>query len=289
LAPLKAALKHRPRQTTELHRLLASAYYRDRAPQLNSALEHMRQYLADRMLAPAERQAGLAEQARMLLDQGETAEAETVLARIPAQGDQAAAVAIMRARLVMLAAKKASGPEAERLWSEAIALLRNPVGRTQEQEQGEPQYLLGLCYLGSGDKRAAQAQFSRARRIGFGLPEGIAAAMEEADLARQEGHDDESLELYRQLLHDAGDLREYSNSWLPLPELERRLVDAYRHYRDGHKFAQALALARGLDPVLSSPRIVGNARIPGLLVGQRGVLSPGPGRSPNGARSAAIP
>ncbi len=264
---LTAALKRRPQNATEVHRLLASAYYRDANPQYKLALEHLRKYLADRMLTPAQRHAGQLEEARILIDSNQAHAAEQVLAAIPSDTPLASAVKILKARLIMEQAaprtshsdQPAAEAEAEQArWRAAIELLRSPPGRdeTSIQAQREAQYLLGLCYLALADYRAAEDQFSRARRLNLGTPEGIAAALEEADLARLQGKDESAIELYRQLLRDIGDLRDYSNPWLPLDTLRNRLLATYRYYRDADKHPVAIEFIGSLSPILTENRLL---------------------------------
>jgi tetratricopeptide (TPR) repeat protein len=264
---LTQALKRRPRNAARVHQLLAACYYRDANPQLKPALEHLQKYLADRMLTPEQRQAGLVEQARILVDLGQVADAEKLLAEIPAKSTSAAVVNLLKARLVMrragelaaeAAADTAKAEEAKKLWSEATELLRTPAGRDPASAQAhrESQYLLGICYLKLDDYRAAENQFSRTRRINVGLPEGLAAAMEEADLERLQGKDEGAIELYAELLRDLGDLRDYSNPLLPAEKLQERLLAAYRHYRDAEKYEVALKFLKSLTPILSAQRVL---------------------------------
>ncbi len=256
LPVLTEALKRRPRQSSQLHRLLASCYYRDVNPQYKLALENMRQYLANKLLSPVDREAGLLESARIHLEAGQVPEARELLTQVPENSTLAVAANVLKARLAMQRAQQATGEEATAAWNEAIALLRVPAGRDPMslQAQREAQYLLGLCYLGIDDERAAENQFLRSRRINQGLPEGLASAMEEADLKRQQGQDAAALDDYRQLLRSIGDLRDYSNPWLPLDALRERLLVAYRYYRDANKFDVALTFVQSLTPILTETR-----------------------------------
>lgn len=258
---LTLALKRRPRNASHVHQLLASAYYRDTNPQLEPALEHIEAYLADRMLAPPERQAGMIEQARILIDAGRTGEAEALLQQIPADTPLAMAVNVLKARLLLVRAEPGGGDEpaedrAHALLADAVSLLRTPASRdpASQEAQREAQYLLGLCYLRQHDYRAAKDQFSRARSLNQGLPEGIAAGIEEADLERLQGDDRAALHLYRQTLHELGDLRDYSNPWVPLDALRERMLAAYRHYVDTEKFPAALELVDALGSLFTEPR-----------------------------------
>lgn len=264
---LTAALKRRPQDPTQVHRLLASAYYRDANPQYKLALAHLRKYLADRMLSPQERHAGQVEEARILLDSQQPRAAEEVLAKIPNDSSLASAVNVLKARLIMEQAAKQQQRPAEdpapedspaARWQAALELLRSPPGRdaTSVQAQREAQYLLGLCYLALEDYRAAEDQFSRARRLNLGMPEGLAAALEEADLARLQGKDEAAIDLYRHLLRDLGDLRDYSNPWLPLDTLRSRLLATNRYYRDADKHPVAIEFIKSLSPVLTEPRLL---------------------------------
>ncbi|HTN75035.1 MAG TPA: tetratricopeptide repeat protein [Pirellulaceae bacterium] len=255
---LTAALKRRPRQTTELHRLLASSYFHDANPQYKPALEHVRKYLADRMLKPADRHAGQLQEARILLAAAKPDDARQVVAAIPEKSELSSAVKVLQARLVMQQAEQLQGEAARMRWHEAMALLRTPPGRdtTSVDAQREAQYLLGICYLKTEDFRAAEKQFSRSRRINLGLPEGIASALEEADLQRIQGKDELALEVYQQLLRELGDLSDYSNCWLSLDQLRERLLAALRYYRDAEKFDIALQFVRSLAPLLNEPRML---------------------------------
>lgn len=260
---LTQALKRRPRRTARVHQLLAASYYRDTNPQLKPALEHLDKYLADRMLTPVERHAGLVEQARILIDLGRAAEAEASLAKIPAPSELAAVVNVLRARLVMqqadqLAKNPATAAEADALWNKAMELLRTPSqpNPANAQAQREAQYLLGLCFVKLQDFRAAENQLSRTRRLNMGLPEGRAATLEEADLQRLQGKDEAAIELYTELLSELGDLRDYSNPWLPIDVLRERLLTAYRHYRDAGKFEVALRFVDTLTPLIPRPRVL---------------------------------
>lgn len=253
---LTEALKRRPRQTAQLNRLLASCYYRDVNPQYKLALEYIRKYLADKLLTPEAREAGLVEAARIRIDAGQMPEAREVLAQVPEDSALASVVKVLQARLIMHRAADATGDAATAQWNEAIGLLRVPAGRdpVSIQAHREAQYLLGLCYLKINDLRAAENQFSRSRRINQGLPEGLASALEEADLKRLQGQDNAALEDYRQLLREIGDLHDYSNPWLPLDALRERLLAAYRYYRDAGKFEVALQFVQSLSPILTEPR-----------------------------------
>lgn len=264
---LTQALKRRPRREAYVHWLLAGCYRRDSNPQLKLALEHLEKYLANRMLSPSEREAAIVEQARVYLDMRKAPDAEAALARIPEKSELAAAVNLLRARLLMQQAeaalpRQAQDPDAttatKKLFEQAMELLRTPAGRDaiSQQAHREGQYLLGVCYLKLGDYRAAEHQFSRTRRVNIGLPEGIAAAMEEADLQRLQGKDEAAIELYKELLRDLGDLRDYSNPWLPLDALRDRMLAAYRHYRDAEKYEVALTFARSLAPLLAPERML---------------------------------
>jgi tetratricopeptide (TPR) repeat protein len=257
---LTQALKRRPRNPSTIHQLLAECYYRDANPQLKPALEHIEKYLGDKLLTPEQRQNGTVEQARILIDLGRVADAEAALAQIPEKSKVAAAVNLLKARLEMKRAEELSPPgkpasdEAKELWMHAIELLRTPAEK--DGAQRESQYLMGLCYLRLEDFRAAENQFSRSRRLNMGLPEGTASAVEEADLQRLQGKDEAAIELYTELLRELGDLRDYSNPWLPVDVLRERLLTAYRHYRDAEKYDVAIKFIDSLKPILTQARSI---------------------------------
>jgi TolA-binding protein len=88
------------------------------------------------------------------------------------------------------------------------------------------------------------------------MPEGLAAAVEEADLHRLQGKDEAALEIYKEVLADLGDIRDYSNPWLPIDGLRERMLSAYRHYRDAEKFEVALKLIPMLKPLVPATRLL---------------------------------
>ncbi len=105
-------------------------------------------------------------------------------------------------------------------------------------------YLTGLCLLDLGDDRAALDQWDRTSRLFAEQPEGLAAAIEQADLLRRLKRNDEALAAYRRALAAVRDVEAFHNPWVSLEELRRRALAAYRADVDEKDFESALWLAR---------------------------------------------
>jgi tetratricopeptide (TPR) repeat protein len=258
MAVLREALETNPHAATELHVLLAESGLALTPPQLAFAREHTKQYLALGDLSLKQRHAGQLLESRILLAGGDTASAEAAVADITDSSPLAAEAIMQRAQIAITAARASQGgaeltqPSAQALTA-AIASLRTLEGRAGIDRELVPQaqLLVGHCYDLLGDRRAAVAQFDRLRRVRYGRPDGLAAAMFLAELHRQEGRAGAALELYRRAILQAGPKDAYHNPWLPLAEFESRLVAAAGDLVAKNHFAEALALAESMGDITS--------------------------------------
>lgn len=262
---LSEALKINPQKQDEIHWLLASANFRDANPRLDEALANNTAYLASRRLLPADRHRGLVQRAQILLRMDRPAECVAVLDKIPADAADLAEAIIVRGQVLM---REAQGLKDEadltaqdyvkirQKYQEAVKTLRIAQGHDTLTTQATRKalYLIGVCFLELGDFRAALDQFTRTSKLYVDTPEGLAAAFQEAELARQMGRDADALAAYRQALGGITSPRNFSNPWISLDQLRNRALVAYEHYLKTQNFETGLELARLLYPLFSRTR-----------------------------------
>lgn len=260
---LREALKLNPRFDPELRYLLAEAYLADNPP--NPALADEENRLAQDDRPPPEWLARLKVQhARILLAQGKSDESLEVLKALPPREAASGETLVVRGQILTMQARdlwaRVKDPEARerarRKTEEAIDALRAAQGADTlaTDVSRRAMYLVGMCLMDSGDTPGAIAEFQRARRIFAGTPEAAAATFAEAELLRAAGNP-EAIELYLKTLRTL-DPNSYSNSWLPLDALRRRLLGAFQGYSRSEDFAACAQLAAASYPLVSKPQAV---------------------------------
>ena len=262
---LLEALKANPPHKTDIHRLLAGTYLEDVASEPEKALAENTLHLADTKLSGAARNDGLLQRARILLMLGRLPECTATLKKIPPEAKNCAEAAILCGRILMheaatLARKPDAAAENERTvrkkHHEAIEVLRKAQGYDilPTKATRKAMYLIGTCFLELGEYRAALAQFVRIRRLNVDAPEVWAANFQEAELSRRLGRNVEALAAYRRTLGAITDPENFSNPWITLKRLRRRMLTAYQDYMDAGKFEIALQLTRLFHPLFSRVR-----------------------------------
>ena len=268
LPALHTALAACPEQATDIYRRLASAYLKVPQPEPEQALKFSQLYLQDGRLSPAERDAALLLQGRVWLERGEWAACREDLQRIAADSPSHAEAQLLLGRVLLvegdqLAAASASGDErpkgdgrekylAARDALQALLAQRSLGGELVRQAQ----YLLGLCHRRLADSAAALQYFARLGRTSFDTAEGLAAALEEAELHYASGETDKALEAYHRVLRQVHEPEVYSNPWVSLEELQRRLQAVYGRSMAAGQYDWAIEFVRAFSPVLTEERSV---------------------------------
>jgi TolA-binding protein len=258
---LEDALQANPQAEPELLRLLVLAYKSDPQPNFDRALMHSANYLARPQLTRNERAEGLLHRAEVLFRLNQKEECRKALRQIEAGTEAAVESLLLDGELLMRegAAYLAdeNTPPAERLaaaktkYQAAIDVLRRAQNRGTERERitRRSMYLIGRCLLKMEDLPAAVDQFRRTRETYEDTPEGIAAALEEAEIAQRLGQGQELAQKYINLLRVAGPSETYYNPLLTLDALRQRLVLAYQRFLDTGEFANSVQLAEALYPL----------------------------------------
>ena len=288
---LREALKVDPQRKTEIYRLLADAYLNDANPKCREALDCNTRYLADRTLPTAERHQAVLQRAEILLQLDNVEECLSTLDEIPADAKHRADALVMRGRVLIhearalnkapdasndpdapntpdtseapmapepLEAAGESQVKAFERYQAAITSLRLAQDHDTLSTQADRRatYLIGVCLLETGDERAALNQFGRTSRAYIGTPEALAATLQVAEISLRQGRDRAALAAYRQVLREVTDPTNYSNPWLPLDELRRRMLEAYQHYSDAEDSETCLQLTRSFYPVFPRSRML---------------------------------
>ena len=229
---LERALEGDIKEAAEAERLLAKAYGEGPKRDVQKALEHISEYIEMPDLPAAERHDGLMTQANLLWELGDAEGCREALDQIPLETVLAPDAALLRGRLLLEAARKlkaewkAEPTEPRRVqvmakYEEAISALRrgqdDPL-RTLTVRQSL--YLVAVCFLETEDYRSALNNFARARKVYLDTPEGIAAALQEADLLRELEQHDEAIVGYRRALSAVPE-GEFVNGWIPADEFRR--------------------------------------------------------------------
>jgi TolA-binding protein len=253
-----------PQQTSAVHWLLAAAYSKGENRDLPRALENIAAYLSDEELEPTERHLGLLEELRIRYQSDDDAGCEAVLAKIPHEAVIRPEAELIRGRIVLRQAQQLRR-ESQRKPSEenklvvkqtyerAIQILRHaqddPLG---DQAIRRSMYLIGVCFLEMQDYPAALAQFERTGKVWLHTPEGMAAALSEADLLRQFGRGDDAMPVYLSMLGAAKE--PFANAWIAPDQFRARVIGAFRQYLLDNQFENAVSLGAAFTPLFPRAR-----------------------------------
>jgi len=264
-ARLAAELPSDPRMT-QVVSMLADTAANLEPPQLKTALEYTDDLLAMKNL-PAEETANAHRlRALILLTAGQLVQAEDSLTKIAPELATAPASLVLSGRIRLAqgdtaqqAADKAAlesptgpdpeastrAPEAIAKYSEAEQQFRLAVEGSEPGQAalGEAAYLLGVALLKQGEKEKATKQFGVAWGVSPDTTSGIAAAVSQADLLREQGEFKDAYELYTLALLRAKAIQPYESRWLPRADFIQRLSVAGLDYSQQGEHEKAIQLA----------------------------------------------
>ena len=258
---LEQALASGAKPAEELARLLVLAYKSDPEPNLDRALMHSAAYLASSSLPRNERADGLLHRAEILFQLRQHGECRKVLAQIEPGTEAGVESLLVEGEILMREGAARLGDEslpadkrlasAKEKYYAAIDIMRRAQNRGTERERitRRSMYLIGQSLLATQDFRGALAQFRRTRETYEESNEGIAAALEEADVAQRLGPNKDLVQTYINVLKVAGSAETYHNPLLPLDKLRVRLLDAFQSFLSAGDFDSAVRLADALFPI----------------------------------------
>jgi tetratricopeptide (TPR) repeat protein len=251
---LREALEFQPEHHARIHALLADGYLNLQPPRLTEALEHNRQYLATSGLSQSEIDVGRLAQGRILLAQQDVAGATAAIDQIADSSAVYFPAQILRGRILLaLPAGAAATESADQATLQLLEQLRQLEGRagTTPALLAQSQLLIGLLHHWRNEPAKAEAQYDHVRRVFFGQPEALAAAIFQGDLIRPD-RPSEAVALYKRGISQvAGTEEAYNNHWLPAEQFRSRLQAAVDDLAERELYALALDLAEALIPPFS--------------------------------------
>ncbi len=262
----------------ELRRMLVDALLDSSEPDLKRALSVIDTSLADPKLTAYDRSRAVVERAKVLLRMDRLKECAAILDGIPADAQVRAEVAEIRGEIlyreamasvggqngvgseasrpnaaVLAAGKDRLPPAAQAKLREAIAVFRHVPGQDDPNSEAGRRalYLTGVCLLDLNELRAAYGQFDRTCRLIPGTAESLAAAFQEAEVARRLDLPDDALSSYRTLTAAIPKPDELRNPWVSTIQLRKSLLAACQEYVKAGKFPTAIELAKAMPPLFS--------------------------------------
>lgn len=261
---LQESLKLDKRRRTEILQLLAAAEVAAANPNWEKALALNTDVLADPGLRQQDREDAWLQRSQILLRLGDVDQCRETLVKIAGNSRLSGDALVMMGRLSMREAQElqrsaegvadpAQEAAANAKYLEAIETFRQAQDRERFQLHvgRHATFLIGLCFVGMSDYRAAREQFRRTQNDYFDSPEAFAAMLYEADILRRHGEDEQAVDAYQAALNSAGDPASYSNPWIPLDDFHRRLLEAFDYYLTQNQFDNSFRLVRFMRPMFS--------------------------------------
>jgi tetratricopeptide (TPR) repeat protein len=233
-------------------------------PKLDKALQHYESLLANLELTDELRSSALVQHGECLLRMGRFDEARQSIAAIPPGAAPVAAIELLRGKILIdeVAAALQEAATADRQTvvgnlagklTEAIQLLRkaakHDVRKTYITRLAS--YYTGRAHELQDDRAAALKHHAQTRRLYGESFEGLAAALAEADLLRQQGDFDGALLGYRRVLESFKSIPIYRSFVLPLARVREHMTAALKDFIERRRFNEALALIDHFQPLFS--------------------------------------
>jgi tetratricopeptide (TPR) repeat protein len=259
LPVLQEALPLNPKRRTELHRYLAGAYLAESPPKFREAQAHNAQYLADKRLSSAERQAGLLERGRIELGLNNFNACSKTLAQIPADSPSRSEALLLQGQLL---SGQARGLTADDAGEARQAAFRKAIETFNEAQRRDAtpatiaaaKYLIGRCENELGNDKAALKEFDRALERYLETDAGIAAGFEAAQLLCRQKRYAAALERYRTVFRGLDATRPLSNVWVAPDALRADTLESYHELVRAKQFDLAIELAGLLKPLFNEER-----------------------------------
>jgi tetratricopeptide (TPR) repeat protein len=248
----------------ESHRMLSNTYLL--MPQSNpeKALKHTQKLLEKPDLSAEQRAGAQLQLAECLTRLGRFGEARQAAAAVPADSSRQAEVALMRGKIdleeINAALQRVAPQNRQSILEQSKTKVADALRYLQEARSLDDQkgqvarqvsYHIGRGLQFQGHADEAAKQFARTRQLYGDTLEGLAAALAEADLLRQNGNFQESLFGYRRVLESFPGAAAYRSVILPMPQLRERLMTALKDFVNRKRFAEALSLIEHFTPLFS--------------------------------------
>ncbi|MGC3965795.1 MAG: tetratricopeptide repeat protein [Pirellulales bacterium] len=269
---LRKALPINKQFAVEIRRYLGRSLFLQATPDFPQALAEITSLLDQKRLEKEDLRRALTDRAEVLLRLGRLDDARHDIAAIPADTREFAEGVLLEGRICLQEARLASGvkgeaalespsclqplpeltPEVERKLNAALLKVDEAKKLDKLSSPLTPQsyYVAGLCEDMLGKVDAATISFNQAYRRAVDSPEGFAARIQSAHLARRRNLADDAVTLYDEVFQEIGPPIRYSNRWLSLPELKSCMLATYQDFFHRKQFAASANFADLLPRLL---------------------------------------
>jgi tetratricopeptide (TPR) repeat protein len=248
----------------EVHRLLANTCLLMPEPDLQQSLRHNDALLAKADLTDQQRAGVLLQRAECLARMNRFNEAHEAAAGVPPAANRAPEVALLQGKIaldeVAAALQRVATSDRQKILSDskdkvAGALQQLQQAKSLDDDEGQitrqASYHIARGMALQGDYTTATKQFARTRQLFGDTFEGLAAALAEADLRRQQGDFDGALLGYRHVLESFASESTYRSVVMPLDAMREGVMAGLKDFVRQKRFADALALLDNFTPMFS--------------------------------------
>ena len=248
----------------QTHQLLASTCLFMPQPNPEKAFQHNEALLGREDLPEGVRAGSLLLRAECLTRLGRFDEARQAAALVPIDSDLGAVVALLQGKIeldeINATLQRIATQDRQKVINDSTAKIAGAMQFLQQAKALDKQttrvsrqssYYIGRCLDLQGDTAGAVKQLARTRQQFTDTLEGLAAALAEADLRRQQADYDAALVGYRRVLESFTNQATYRSVVLPLGEVRSRMMAALKHFVEQKRFADALALLEHFPPLFS--------------------------------------
>ena len=248
----------------ETHRVLANTCLLMPRPIPDKALEHNEALLGRPNLSLDEQGGVLMQRAECLARLERFEEAQAAAATVPPEANRRGEVQLMQGKIVLdeinATLQRIATQDRQRVISDSAAKVAAAMQLLEQAKSLDEQkthvtrqagYHIGRGLELQGNRDAAVQQFARTRQLYSDTVEGIAAALAEADLRRQQGDIEGSLVAYRRVLESFNSPATYQSIIMPLSQVRDRMMAALKYYVEREHFAEAIDLLEDFPPMFS--------------------------------------
>lgn len=255
------SLQKEPGTIAELTRMISLAYVRQPNPRLEDALIWNEKFLELPGLTESQHHQAWLEQSRIQLRLGHVEQAREALAPIPESAQLYPQALVVSGQMLIseaVAIREGNEPPdlelretlSRETLQQALSMLREAESRDTlgNFASQRAMYLAGVALHHLGDLPAALEKLKRTEQLHDGSPEALAAIVEQADVLRELGEDQEAVKAYRELLATLPAVDTFVNPWLSLDDIYQRVEEAFDYYYEIRHYDEAFQLAQTLYP-----------------------------------------
>jgi tetratricopeptide (TPR) repeat protein len=254
LPMLEQALAGKPENAAEIHALIVMALLSTPGADLNKALAHNEQVIADESLVGVQRDEALLLRAETLMRLDRMADAESALAQIARDGPFEGRRLLLAGRVHLAAAETLPAGSADQRTRLEAANKQFAAAQRIDADSGpvlrQAAYWSARCLELLDDHASALAQYIRLSNLYGDTNEGLAAALALADDARRQGETARAVAGYRAVIAAVGNPQTYDNPLAPLSKIRELVRDAHNQFLGEDQYGPALSILDFCEPVM---------------------------------------